>query len=73
MLLGRHNLEQDLVREVREQAEVRPGTTCMKWISQEYLQSNSALTEVLMTICKVFWYNNGSMCFATPSGNSHGI
>lgn len=39
MLLGRHNLEQDLVREVREQAEMRPGCTCVKCISQEHLQS----------------------------------
>lgn len=41
MLLGRHNLEQDLVREVREQAEMRPGCTCVKCISLDHLQSNS--------------------------------
>lgn len=41
MLLGRHNLEQDLVREVREQAGMRLGCTCVKCISQEHLQSSS--------------------------------
>lgn len=55
MLLGRHNLEQDLVREVREQAEMRPGTTGVKCVSQEYLPFHSDLTEVLITTSEVFW------------------
>lgn len=55
MLLGRHNLEQDLVREVREQAEMRPGCTCGKCISQEHLNSSSNHTEVFVTTSKVFW------------------
>lgn len=54
MLLGRHNLEQDLVREVREWAERRPGTTRVKCISQEHLQSSSSLTEASIATSKVF-------------------
>lgn len=55
MLLGRHNLEQDLVREVREQAEMRPGCTCVKCISLDHLQSNSNQTGVFIITSKVFW------------------